>query len=248
MSKFQKGVSGNPGGRPRADPVTVDLVAEIRRQLALVDPGSRQSKAAELVTALIAAGCGGDVKACMHLIDRIHGRVESRMEMVAFEERVESAAAAAADWARAVVMLSQVFPAIDADTAGDLLDTLRAGDGESIWDLARRFGLSVDQLEPAARNYTSLTEALRDRLGLLQPIPEPDLPPPPKELDSDAAFLEARAVEQERARRERIKTGRTIPPAPPAAPEVKPEPPPGPQVLEGDVYDFPGFGIIQIKR
>ena len=75
MPKFVKGQSGNPGGRPRADPLKIDLLAEIRRQLGSVDPESRLSKGSELVQALISMACGGDVRACQELLSRIHGKL-----------------------------------------------------------------------------------------------------------------------------------------------------------------------------
>ena len=75
MPKFVKGQSGNPGGRPRADLLKIDLLAEIRRQLSSVDPESRLSKGSELVQALISMACGGDVRACQELLSRIHGKL-----------------------------------------------------------------------------------------------------------------------------------------------------------------------------
>ncbi len=57
--------------------MTVDLLAEIRAQLAVIGPGTARSKASELVKALLDAGCSGDVKACQEVLNRIHGRVQT---------------------------------------------------------------------------------------------------------------------------------------------------------------------------
>jgi uncharacterized protein DUF5681 len=75
VARWQKGQSGNPGGRPRADPLKIDLLAEIRLQLSSVDPESRKPKYQELVQALISMACGGDVRACQELLSRIHGKL-----------------------------------------------------------------------------------------------------------------------------------------------------------------------------
>jgi len=73
----------------------VDLLVEIRRQLALVDPESRRTRAEELITALIDAGCGGDVKAIQEVLNRIHGRIEPRMAVAKFEEHIQTRMTAA---------------------------------------------------------------------------------------------------------------------------------------------------------
>jgi len=69
--------------------VTVDLLTELRRQLSLVDPEKRESKASELVKALIDAGCDGDVKAIQEVISRVHGKLESRMDASRYAKHVE---------------------------------------------------------------------------------------------------------------------------------------------------------------
>jgi Family of unknown function (DUF5681) len=75
LPRFVKGQSGNPGGRRKRDQATVDLLAEIRRQLALAGPEGKVTQAVELVQAMIRAGCGGDVAAAKELLCRMHGRV-----------------------------------------------------------------------------------------------------------------------------------------------------------------------------
>lgn len=75
MPQFVKGKSGNPGGRRRNEAPRIDLIAEIKRQLAAVDPASRQSKAEGLIAALLEAGCGGEIAAIKEVLNRLHGRI-----------------------------------------------------------------------------------------------------------------------------------------------------------------------------
>ncbi len=94
-TRFQRGNRANPGGRKKDDPAKVDLVAEMRRQLALVDPETRITKAEELIAALLEAGCDGDIRAIQEVLARIHGRIEPRMAVARFEEHIQARAMAA---------------------------------------------------------------------------------------------------------------------------------------------------------
>ena len=75
MAKFAKGQSGNPGGRRKRSQAEVDLLAEIKRQLAQAGPEGKLSRGAELVQAMIAAAVAGDVNAQRELLNRTVGRV-----------------------------------------------------------------------------------------------------------------------------------------------------------------------------
>ncbi len=63
---FKPGQSGNPGGRTKA---AVDLLAVLNSIL------GEKEKSLELMTALIDAGIGGDVRAIALVLDRVHGPV-----------------------------------------------------------------------------------------------------------------------------------------------------------------------------
>ncbi len=75
MPKFVKGQSGNPGGRRKRGQATIDLLAEIRLQLAQAGSEGIGTQSERLVQALIDAGIGGDVRAIALVLDRIHGPV-----------------------------------------------------------------------------------------------------------------------------------------------------------------------------
>jgi len=57
---FEKGVSGNPAGRPKG---ALSKTSELRRQI--------ESNAAEIIRAVIDKAIGGDMTACKILLDRI---------------------------------------------------------------------------------------------------------------------------------------------------------------------------------
>jgi len=201
------------------------------------DPKTRRSRALELMTSLVSEGIDGNVRATLAILDRVHGRVESRLETARFEEHLEAAAAAAADRSRAIAMVTDLFAGIDTDTASEFLDALQSREaGETLWELARRFGLPTDKLgsEPEVVRYSSLTEALRDRLGLIKPeskpAPEP-LPPPRTALPCGFHALYPPPM---------------IRPARPAP--IEPEPP-KPTVAEWEWYSLDGGDTyIKIER
>ena len=85
MARFEKGRSGNPKGRPKGVVPRIDLVAEIKKQLAEVDATSLQTRAETVVKTLVDAACAGDVKASRELLDRTMGRA-SAGEIVRREE------------------------------------------------------------------------------------------------------------------------------------------------------------------
>ncbi len=176
MPKFQKGVSGNPGGRPRADPETVDLLAEIRRQLSQFDPGNRQSKGAELVGALIAEAWGGDVKACIHLIDRIHGKVGGKPDVLDIGDIVAEVAARAEKRRLELALLEKRVA-----LAGKQLDG--PADQINLEDIAREMVRRSDEYdaEQAAANRPTRAEKRAAKCGFVEisPSPGPAPAPPP---------------------------------------------------------------------
>ena len=207
MPQFVKGRSGNPGGRPKDAPAKLDLLAEIRRQLSSVDPESRLSKGSELVQALITAGCGGDVRACQEILNRVHGRVEARMETARFEKHLEvkelfasideaTARRQAAAEAEAVRVLMAEFPELDGETADKFQRAFREG--------------VRDRGEAAAAEVFS--ELCRD-LGLPgddEPEPGPEPPPQP---EPEPPYRRPEPMIRPK-------------PEPPSEPEPEPDPPP----------------------
>lgn len=69
-TRFKKGKSGNPGGRPSLKAWSEAISAA----LAEVDAKSKKTKLAMVATALVDAAIGGDVSAMREIGDRIEGR------------------------------------------------------------------------------------------------------------------------------------------------------------------------------
>lgn len=70
-TRWKPGQSGNPSGRPKVD---VDLLAILQKQLAdRADDGKTNAEC--VIAALIAEAAGGNVRAIMAVLDRMHGRV-----------------------------------------------------------------------------------------------------------------------------------------------------------------------------
>jgi len=72
-TRFPKGTSGNPGGRPK---VVVNLITLLNETLAEVDQQTARTKAQELVNTLVKEAIAGSVRAAKEVLDRIHGPVK----------------------------------------------------------------------------------------------------------------------------------------------------------------------------
>lgn len=91
LRPWPKGVSGNPGGRPKKTALT----DAIREQLAEVDEQDKAGRTnAEIIAAaLVARAKRGDVRAAGEIADRAEGRpsqslnLQGRMEVSTLEER-----------------------------------------------------------------------------------------------------------------------------------------------------------------
>ena len=71
LKPWPKGVSGNPGGRPHAKPLT----EEIERQLGQEAPnGKGQTWAAVIAKALLTRAAKGDIRAIAELANRVEGK------------------------------------------------------------------------------------------------------------------------------------------------------------------------------
>ena len=68
---FPKGVSGNPGGRPRNED---SLAAQLREVLAEVDEESGKTNARLLAEKYVALGLAGNVMAITAIADRMDGK------------------------------------------------------------------------------------------------------------------------------------------------------------------------------
>ena len=131
------------------------MLALIDSQLGAVDPASRQSAAAEIVAALIAAAKAGEVKAIVHLLDRKHGKARTAEEQERYQARLITERDEAEEKRRraerneeTVQAILSAYPEVDPELA------------------ARFVRASVALMAP--RN---LTDVLRERLGLWQPVP-----------------------------------------------------------------------------
>ncbi len=79
LRPFRKGVSGNPGGRPKKLPVT-DVILQKLDEKCKQDKQGR-TWAELLVVALLGRAIKGDVKAIAELIDRAEGKAKQRSEL-----------------------------------------------------------------------------------------------------------------------------------------------------------------------
>ena len=71
LRPWPKGVSGNPGGRPRKQPIT----EELQRLLGEVAPNSQgQTWATLIAEALLQQASRGDVRAISELVNRVEGK------------------------------------------------------------------------------------------------------------------------------------------------------------------------------
>lgn len=73
---FQKGVSGNPSGRPP------DVMGQaIRKVLAEKDPATKKKNAEALARKLFQMGMAGNVEAIKELNNRSDGKVKDKVEL-----------------------------------------------------------------------------------------------------------------------------------------------------------------------
>lgn len=79
LKPFQKGVSGNPGGKPKRLPVTDILIEKLQEKCAQDKQGRTWGEL--LVAALLSKAVKGDVRAITELIDRAEGKARSRAEV-----------------------------------------------------------------------------------------------------------------------------------------------------------------------
>ena len=72
LKPWAKGVSGNPGGRPR----TASIAALLRELLEKPCPGDKQNRtyAHKIAEAMLKRACHGDVRAAREVADRTEGR------------------------------------------------------------------------------------------------------------------------------------------------------------------------------
>ena len=85
MARFEKGRSGNPGGRRRKDQATFDLIQEMNRWLAEKSPEGKLSNGAVVMQAIGAAAKAGDVNAAKELWNRCYGRVPTAIPPVTLD-------------------------------------------------------------------------------------------------------------------------------------------------------------------
>ena len=78
-TQFKKGVSGNPGGRPKRTP----LADACREALALPVPGDSEGRtyAQKIAATLAAKAAEGDIRAAAELADRAEGRARQSIEI-----------------------------------------------------------------------------------------------------------------------------------------------------------------------
>jgi hypothetical protein len=251
-TRFKPGNRVNPGGRKKDDLPKIDLVAEMRRQLASVDPETRLSKAEELIGALLEAGCGGDVRAIQEVLSRIHGRIEPRMAAAKFEEHVQARTTAALlDQAERTERTEQIDLGVDLLCGSDPAIT-RPMAVQYMSELlplleAQRRSVALirgaNPLAPLVKSPTEMEEELIRRTWRELEMPgDPDslcrldgpgAPPPPSPAggpepeppaEPDQDFLAARTVEAERERRERAKHPMQQSPSPPRPEPARPDP------------------------
>jgi hypothetical protein len=78
LKPFPKGLSGNPGGRPKKTPLS-DACRELLNKPATDDPAGRTN--AELIAErLVAKAVAGDIRAAQELADRAEGKARQSIE------------------------------------------------------------------------------------------------------------------------------------------------------------------------
>jgi hypothetical protein len=246
-TRFQPGASGNPQGSSRR----ARLTAALHRVL---DAGGNEDAFA---LAGLTQALAGEFPFWREILNRTDGIVQSAAELAALQAREqihearEQAREKEADLATEHIREVLETLCCEVDTlpekdlrrlANGLADLTRSG---SLVDLLKQeLGLSK-RPEVTEDDVRRLWSELALPAGMLRdPDPSPlprgfrELPAPRPNPDREA--LQARAVDLERARRERLKDPRQAPP-PPAASEAEPAGPGLTAVQFSDLVVFPGF-------
>ncbi len=193
-TRFQRGQpSANPSGRPK---VEVDLMAILNDLLAAVDPVSKDTKARSLMTALIAEGIDGNVKATMCVLDRMLGRVtdggQPTVDMLdlvtAVADRAAKRKAELALLDRKVKLADRALEGGDTGLADLLLaaqefDRTHGGaiplDGDPVPELPAAVTATTIEPAPAPARPRPRPTPTRPAVKAVPPIvPAPALPPP----------------------------------------------------------------------
>lgn len=80
LTPWRPGQSGNPGGRPKRDAITVALFEQLQSQVA---DGDTRSIADSIAGTLITLALKGDVRAIREIADRTEGRPRQQLEIEA---------------------------------------------------------------------------------------------------------------------------------------------------------------------
>jgi hypothetical protein len=83
LKPWPKGVSGNPGGRPRKAPLS-DVLTEMLQSSCTDDPAKR-TYAEVIAEMLLKRACNGDIQAVREIADRVEGRPAQRVSVVTEE-------------------------------------------------------------------------------------------------------------------------------------------------------------------
>jgi hypothetical protein len=83
LRPWAKGVSGNPGGRPRKSPIT-DVLADMLQSSSADDPAKR-TYAEVIAEMLLKRACQGDIRAAREIADRVEGRPAQSVSVVTEE-------------------------------------------------------------------------------------------------------------------------------------------------------------------
>src|SRR5271166_3074377 len=78
LKPWPKGVSGNPGGRPKAKPLTEELERLLEQE---APNGKGETWAARIARALVLKASKGDVRAISELANRLEGKPPQAIEV-----------------------------------------------------------------------------------------------------------------------------------------------------------------------
>jgi len=83
LKPWPKGVTGNPGGRPKKSPLT-DALTDMLQSSCLDDPAQR-TYAEVIAEMLLKSACRGDIRAVREITDRVEGRPSHSVSVVTEE-------------------------------------------------------------------------------------------------------------------------------------------------------------------
>ena len=83
-TRFKKGVSGNPAGKPRKLPELDKLIAEV-----LGEEKNGITAAEAVLKAMLAKAARGDVKAAQLILDRAYGKSLQQIDMTSKGEKLQ---------------------------------------------------------------------------------------------------------------------------------------------------------------